>query len=409
METQSSLSIPWLNEVLNSNWWPILLPLGYGIFRFGEYLLKRKVEKRPESEKIEQYSKLLDLQKRLDENNMSIADLNSLRGQILSEQAASAINVAEQYADVAKHLVADTRSAEYPLADQLAPGGNDWDEPLTQADMNALSAEKAHQADRELTALVLGLMEHLSPEDAAWLQRAQDHWYAFRRTESQREAKAWEGGSIVPLIVNAKFEAMTRERIAALLGEVASQNCSELRTLRVATPRDLLRHLEQGVPKERVSELLGAPTYVQENRWLYRYEETRVEIAFDEGASLSDVVIALCHGQVYAGYNPIVDIPLGKLKLADLLRIDPQATVEYRWSMRTEEIVVHLRTGPPGAWNDCYFGALSVSSGAGNLQSTFFEWDREGNRVVTDPQDVLINWTGLSSASEAPYFNWFIR
>jgi hypothetical protein len=120
-------------------------------------------------------------------------------------------------------------------------------------------------------------------------------------------------------------------------------------------------------------------------------------------------VIALCHGQVYAGYNPIVDIPLGKLKLADLLRIDPQATVEYRWSMRTEEIVVHLRTGPPGAWNDCYFGALSVSSGAGNLQSTFFEWDREGNRVVTDPQDVLINWTGLSSASEAPYFNWFIR
>lgn len=54
MTERTSLSIPWLDLVINSNWWPVLLPLGYGLFRFGEYLLKRRLEKQPENEAIDQ-------------------------------------------------------------------------------------------------------------------------------------------------------------------------------------------------------------------------------------------------------------------------------------------------------------------------------------------------------------------
>lgn len=406
---QSSYSIPFVSQIINSDWWPVLLPLGYGIFRFIEYLLKRKVEGKPEVEKVEQYSRLADLQKKLDENNMSIADLNRLRGQVLGEEATNAIIVATQYTDVAKQLVADAKSIEHQPADESGPASEDWDRALTQADMNALSAEKAYEADRELTALVLDLMQRLSPDEAVWLQKAQDQWQAFRQIEAEREAKAWEGGSIRPLMVNAKFEAITRERIAALQGETTGPDGSELEPRREKTPRNLLQHLEQGVPKARVSELLGTPTYIHGNTWLYRYEETQVELTFDENESIADVVVALCHGEVYAGYNSIVDIPLGKLTLADILEIDPQTAVEHRWSMRTQELFVHVRIGPPGAWDDYFFGALSVFSGAGSLQDVLFEWDREADKLITDPKDILINWMGTSSTFEAPSFGWFIK
>lgn len=120
-------------------------------------------------------------------------------------------------------------------------------------------------------------------------------------------------------------------------------------------------------------------------------------------------MIALCHGEIYSGYNPVLDVPLGKLTLADILDVDPQASIGHRWSMRTEELIVHVRQGPPGAWEDYYFGALSVLSGAGSLQDVSFNWERETERLTTDPKDVLINWMGVASSLEGPYFSWYIK
>lgn len=407
---QLSDTLQWLKAIISSKWggW-LILPLIYGIFRFGEYLLKRKVENRPEAEKIEHYSQLADLQKKLDENDMSIGDLNRLRRQVLGEGAANAVLVATQYADVAKQLVMDAKGIEYEPMKPREPVSEDWDQTLTQGDMNALSAGKAQEADQELTALVLDLMQRLSLDDAALLQESQDQWQTFRKMEAEREAKKWEGGSIRPLMVNARFEAMTRERIASLQGEITGPDGSELAPRRVKTPRNLLQHLERGVPKARVSELVGIPTYIHGNIWLYRYDETQVELTFDENESIADVVVALCHGEVYGGYNPITDVPLGKLTLADLLEIDSQVTVEHRLSMRTEEIFVCIRSGPPGAWEDYFFGALSVFSGAGSLQEVLFTWDHETEKLVTDPKDILINWIGTSNSLEAPFFSWFIK
>jgi uncharacterized protein YecT (DUF1311 family) len=400
----------WLEAVISSKWggW-LILPLAYGVFRFCEYLLKRNVENKPEAEKIEQYSQLADLQKKLDENDMSIGDLNRLRRQVLGEEAANAVIVATQYAGVAKQLVMDAKGIEDKPMKPTEPVSEDWDRTLTQADMNSLSAEKAQEADQELTALVLDLMLRLSLEEAAWLQKAQDQWQAFRQVESEREAKAWEGGSIRPLMINAKFEAMTRERIASLQGETTGPDGSELEPRRVKTPRNLLQHLERGVPKARVSELVGTPAYIHGNIWLYRYNETQVELTFDENESIAAVVVALCDGEIYEGYNLIADIPLGKLTLADILGIDPQITVKHRWSMRTEEVFVHVRIGPSGAWEDYFFGALSVFSGVGRLQKVLFEWDSEAEELITDPKEILINWVGTAGSLETPSFSWLIK
>lgn len=403
--------IQWFQAVISSQWggW-FILPMVYGIFRFLEYLLRRKVENKPEAEKIEQYSQLADLQKKLDKNNMSISDLNRLRSQVLGEEAESIIMVATQYAHVAKQLVKDVKCIEYQPMLSSEPVSEEWDRRTpTQSEMNALSAQRAQDADQELTALVIKLMQRLSQNDSTWLQKAQDLWQEFRQVESEREAKLWEGGSIRPLMFNAKFEAITRERIASLQGEFTGPDGAELVPRRVKTPHNLLQYLELGVPKARVSKLLGTPTYVHINIWLYRYNETQVEITFDENESISEVVVALCEGQIYAGYNPVAEIPLGRLTLADILKINPEISLEHRFSMRTEEVFVHVRIGPAGAWQDYYFGALSVFSGAGSLQDVRFEWDRETEELVTDPKDILINWVGISGSLKAPCFTWFIK
>lgn len=289
--SQWDVFVKWAEELLSGKLGTlILIPAIYAACRFVEYLVKRKVEQKPEIERIEQYKQLADLQKKLDENNMSIEDLNHLRQQVIGNEAESAILVANQYADVAKQLVMDAKDiVQHPeKSDEVDPV--DWSKVQTQADLNLWSADKANEADFELTALVLDLMQRRSSQEAEWLQKSQDHWRMFRQVEAEREAKAWEGGSIQPLMTNAKFEAITRERIASLQGEYTGRDGSVLELQRTKTPPNLLQHLERDVPKARVIDLMGTPTYIRENTWLYRYEETQVEVSFNERDSIDGVV-----------------------------------------------------------------------------------------------------------------------
>ncbi len=408
MTGKRELISAWFDGIIASAWWPVFLPLGYGIFRFLEYLLKRRVEGKPGDEQIQSYSQLADLQKKLRENSVTIADLDSLRSQVLGKGAASAINIAHQYSEVAQRLVADVEEIDHVRFNSLSAAMSGEEQNFTQAEMNMLSVEKAQDADRELTALVLELMQKLQPQGAAWLQQAQEHWLAFRRVEAEREANVWEGGSIRPLMVNAKFEAMTRERIAALKGDTTGPDGSELHALRVMTPRNLLQHLELNVPMARVQDLLGTPTYSYDGRWMYRYEETQVEVGFNNDRSVDSVVVALCNGENYPGDG--LERPLGQLTVGDVIRMDSEANLEHGWSARTQELCIRVRTGPAGAGEYRYFGALSVFSGAGNLQDVRFEWDADAGRLVTDPDEILVNWIAISAAAdEPPGFNWYIR
>ncbi|OXJ10508.1 hypothetical protein CFB45_26670 [Burkholderia sp. HI2500] len=278
--------------------------------------------------------------------------------------------------------------------------------------MNILSMKKASQADDELTAIVTSKMREFDEEDRLLLQQSQSAWDAYRETETKRASRIWEGGTIRPLMVNLRYEAITRERIASLSAEGRMENTDDLVVEHVRTPRNLLQHIEPGVPKQRVYDTLGTPSFVSANFIYYRYEETQVEISFNDNDAVNHVIVALIQGQVYFGSSPgfVTDIPLGKLTLADVLEYDDQLMIEFRSSLRTQEIYVRGRIGPAGAWTYFCFGALSVFSGAGCLQDTQFEWDREANCLLTDPKDVLINWMALPGPSlEAPNFSWFIK
>ncbi|HPK31715.1 MAG TPA: lysozyme inhibitor LprI family protein [Ottowia sp.] len=409
MAERTSLSIPWLDLAINSNWWPVLLPLGYGLFRFGEYLLKRRLEKQPENEAIDQYTKLVDLQAKLQSNGTTIDSLNKLRSEMLGQEADAAMNLANRYNAVARRLVADVERIEYRSM-QLPSNAKAERAELTQLELNALAARAAREADDELTAVVLELTQRLPGESAASLHHSQSLWLAYRAEESRRAGLVVEGGSMQPLLEHTTSEAMTRERIAALRGDLVGPEGVELTAQRSKTPTNLLQHIVPGVPKKRVEDFLGTPTYIHGEQWFYRYVETQVEITFADDGGLSNIVVALCEGQTYAGHNVFADKPLGQLTLADLLEADHQAKPEFFRSARTLEVFVRMRIGPAGAWTDYMFGALLVFSGAGHLHPTHFEWDDTTGSLLTDPKDILINWVSVpASWLEAPSFNWFIE
>lgn len=393
-----------VNTLLQNDWVKVLaLPLLGGIYFFVKYFLERKIEGKPDAEHIAQLSQLADLKAKLEKDGTTLDELQGFRAKALGMSASIAIVTAQQYTEAASQLVVDAESAE---------NDPDWEQQLSQTDMNHMSGEKAALAEEQLAKVIYNKIRVLEGEDLLLLQQSQAAWESFRTTETKRESRRWDGGTIRPFMVNLRYEAITRERIASLSAEDKVDNAGNVAVVISPTPRNLLQHIVPGVPKSRVQEILGTPSFVSVNQWYYRYMETQVQISFNDVDATDDVIVVLLHDHIYLGSSPgyVTDIPLGKLTLADVLAFDEQLTVQYRTSMRTQEVYVHGRIGPAGAWTNFCFGALTVFSGAGLLQEAQFEWDDEVGCLRTDPKDVLINWMALPTSShEAPFFDWFIQ
>ncbi|MGE1155365.1 hypothetical protein [Pseudomonas kitaguniensis] len=85
----------------------VLLPIGYGVCRFIEYAIKRKLEGKPESERLDQYHKLVDLQEKLNKTGKTMADLDALRTHAFGDVADNAIQIAQTFTTRAQKLVSD--------------------------------------------------------------------------------------------------------------------------------------------------------------------------------------------------------------------------------------------------------------------------------------------------------------
>lgn len=202
---------------------------------------------------------------------------------------------------------------------------------------------------------------------------------------------------------------------AAFENAVSANPPSRLRLEHSRTPLNFLDIITPGMHREHVRMLLGPPSAVQGDRWLFRYQETQIEICYTESEGVESVVVALCAGKKYHGSHPTAhtDRPLGELTLADLLEggYNQVEDVEYFEGLRTREVSVRSRWGPPGAWTYYAAGALDVFSGVGHLAPVEFEWDPVEGRLVTEPSKVMINWMALMStySENVPGFNWFIK
>nr|WP_272877244.1 lysozyme inhibitor LprI family protein [Neoroseomonas eburnea] len=282
---------------------------------------------------------------------------------------------------------------------------------MSQQEMNAVSWELFLDANRELSNLMLQIKAEASKEEVKALLTAHEFWLKFREAEASREASVWEGGSIRPLMFNSAMEAITRERIAQLRWRNKNEVSEIIKINRRKTPVNIIEHIIVGVPRERVEQLLGVPYLIVGDCMYYNYEDTQVEVRLRSGV-VEAVTIALCHGHKFFGTSStgLTDIPLGQLTLADLLKADPGLSIQYNFSVRTKEVFVRPRIGPPGAWTEYCFGALVVFSGAGRLQETDFEWNHATESLSTHPRDVLINYMAIPGPGDGPpAFAWFIN
>ena len=97
-----------LNALYQNDWFNFLaLPALGGIIQGVRYLTQRKIEGKPDAERIEQLHKIADLKAKLDKDGTTLADLHSFRTEALGRSASAAIVTAQHFTNEASQLVND--------------------------------------------------------------------------------------------------------------------------------------------------------------------------------------------------------------------------------------------------------------------------------------------------------------
>ncbi len=342
---------------------------------------------------------IADLKEKLDKQKTTVGELKDFQQAVLGQKVEASTVQAAFWLRRGEELTKQQGEIE----------DENWPEARTQAEMNAQAAERADEAQKQLIQTVLDVTAIRGKEFAASIQQSQDAWNTLVEVELEREAQAWEGGSIQPLMVSAKRESLIRERIATLKAELITPDGSTLEPKRSATPKNLLDHVVPAVPRARVEGWLGDPHFVYRDRYIYRFTDTQVEIGFNAQDAVSTITVALIHGETYEGtMGSCGEFTLGELTLGDLVDRYGALPLDGFESMRTKNLWVHLRLGPAGAWEYYYFGALMAYSGT--MAETFFRYDEEKGKLLSDPHETIFNWIGLSETTHgAPDFDWQLK
>jgi len=172
------------------------------------------------------------------------------------------------------------------------------------------------------------------------------------------------------------------------------------------TPENIFTGIELGAPARWVEQQLGAPTRIGEKWWGYRFSDSLVSLSFDSNDSIKIIAVALIDDKTTFEFPAwFFNCPcLGELTLKNLIDVE-HLTLEFRDSPRHSELLINGREGPRGAWHHIAFGALSPHI-PGPLLPVDFDWDKDRQTLISQPQDVLINWAAVSTTSEIEGFPW---
>lgn len=364
------------------------------------YLLRRRIERTGESEELDKLHRTVDLHKKLREQQISVDELKLLRGQVTQKELQAATDTAQFFLNRAERLASAPTGIE--VTHSSAVNRSDG----TQAEINAYAAQQLDLADIQLQETVAAERATMDAEMRVVFDEAQTAWVAWRDRESLLEGRVWEGGSIRPLIVASKREAMTRARMAdlQLLG---SKEEPRIVPSYPSTPLNILDHVTPGVSCERVREMLGAPHYADTWAWTYRFAEAQLYIVVKE-ERVREVSLAMVHGHCLTMDFIHFDLVLGRATLADLQAAAPDTVLQARFSARTNEVYATTRVGHSSAWRTFFFGSLVPLGPHGLLLPTSFDWNVDEDRLDSNSKETLINWVGLSDDEHPPSFAWFI-
>jgi uncharacterized protein YecT (DUF1311 family) len=129
---------------------------------------------------------------------------------ILAHEPAEGLKVSE--AEVRAQL--QSAAAFIAASDELVNSTIAPDEPLTQTEMNVRAANRVRELETRLEAALDKAKTVLDQHRASLLDRSQNEWEVYRDTQADNEGRAFEGGSIRPLIEGGARETLTKARLA---------------------------------------------------------------------------------------------------------------------------------------------------------------------------------------------------
>ncbi|WP_211471558.1 hypothetical protein [Collimonas humicola] len=169
-------------------------------------------------------------------------------------------------------------------------------------------------------------------------------------------------------------------------------------------PHNLFSHITPGVSQEYVRGVLGPPHRVYATTWSYRFVDALVQIEFRDGGGAKSVATGLTIDSPSSGFDvPMLGKPLGMLSMKDA--VEEQGELEYRSSLRTEEIICQTLIGPTGVWKYYTFGALWPLA-PGCLAESSFTWNHEQGKLDCEQNDVRVNWLAISDSADEIWFDW---
>lgn len=96
---------------------------------------------------------------------------------------------------------------------------------VSQADLTMAAGERYELWDQALSHL-LEEIEKLLPEEYETLQKEQTEWIAEREKAAAEAGKAYEHGSMYPMVVSMKAATVTEERVARLYEKLSVPQAS---------------------------------------------------------------------------------------------------------------------------------------------------------------------------------------
>lgn len=171
-------------------------------------------------------------------------------------------------------------------------------------------------------------------------------------------------------------------------------------------PRNIFTGLHLGAPRKWVEEKLGAPAQIGKNWAGYIFSDALLSLNFTPDDALECISVAIINDKAVFDF-PAIHFecpPLGKLRLSDVLKAD-HLEMRYDDSLRHQELLVTGREGPNGGWHYIAFGCLDPHA-PGLLFPAEFSWDREGNKLLSPAQHLIVNWAAISSNPNIETFPW---
>lgn len=172
------------------------------IISIAVYLVKRKLENKPQLETLEKHKKLLDINKQMNDQGIDIQGLRELEEKLNDKAVAIQSNVALLQSE-SKSIVSNEESEE-----------------LSQAELNIRASERVEEAKNKLQEVIAAIDSRVGDDESQALMNSQMEWERYSISQAEAAASGYKGGTIYSLIYGSELESLTNERTARLKEEL---------------------------------------------------------------------------------------------------------------------------------------------------------------------------------------------